>query len=106
MPSTQPQSQPWQAALKYISQCPSCGAKYTPEQARLLTKQGTANMVHITCTDCRGYFVAMIVQMGSGLSSVGTITDLSFEDMARLRAATPITLDETIDAHQYINKNF
>lgn len=44
--------------------------------------------------------MAMILQMGQGLSSVGMITDLSFADTKRLYQASPLTVNEMIAGYQ------
>jgi hypothetical protein len=77
-------SESWKEALKFINKCPLCNTGYEAEQAALFAKHEAANLVHITCKNCRSYFMAMIVMLGQGLSSVGMITDLSFADVERL----------------------
>jgi hypothetical protein len=108
MLKSQPKSQPnsWQAMLKLINQCPVCHTPYGVDSARLFAAQGKTHLVHITCAGCLGYFLTMIMEMGVGISSVGTVTDLSYDDLKRIGSAPAISLDEVIDAHQYINQNF
>lgn len=83
-----------------MSRCPICSAEYGPEAAKLFAKNETASLVHITCAACGSGFVAMIVLLGQGLSSVGMVTDLTLADAVRLHKAEPITVDEMIEAYQ------
>lgn len=90
------QSDAWREALKIINRCPICGEHYQTEAARLFAKKEAASFVHITCQKCRGFFIAMILLLGQGLSSVGMITDMSYQDVERLYKTKPLTTDEVI----------
>lgn len=95
-------SESWKEALKFINKCPLCNTSYEADQAALFAKHDAANLVHITCKECRSYFMAMIVMLGQGLSSVGMITDLSFQDAGRLHQTEPITLDEALEGVRFL----
>lgn len=90
----------WREALKIISRCPICSETYHTEEARRFAKNETASLVHITCHRCQSSFVAMIIMLGQGLSSVGMVTDLNYKDVERLHRAEPITVDEMIEGYQ------
>ena len=96
----------WLEALKFIGHCPICNERYETEKARLFAKRDAANLVHIICGKCASNFIAMIVTMGQGLSSVGMVTDLSFEDAQKLYKTAPLTVDEIISGYQNIQKNY
>ncbi len=93
----------WQEALKMMSRCPICNGEYNKEQARLFARQESAHLVHISCVDCKSYFVAMVMIMGHGLSSVGMVTDLSYDDVVRLHHQAVVTLDEVIEGYESIH---
>ena len=97
----------WREALKIISRCPICSENYHTDEAKLFAKNETASLVHITCHNCGSAFVAMIVMLGAGMSSVGMVTDLNYEDVERLHKATPLSVDEIIEGYQEMQeKNF
>lgn len=96
----------WQEALKFINRCPICGANYEIEKAKLFSKNEAANLIHIPCSECNSYFVAMILVVGHGLSSVGMVTDLSFDDITRLHKIDPITTNEMITGYETINNQY
>lgn len=98
----QPKS--WRDALKIINRCPVCEAVYNADDARLFAEDGEASLVHITCGKCRSHFMALLMVMKQGLSSVGLLTDLTFDDLKRLQKAGPITLDEAIEAHEILER--
>jgi len=95
----------WREAMKFMARCPVCGKTYDVTKAKLLAQNGGANLVHIICKNCSSAFMAFILTMGNGLSSVGMITDLNFEDVKRLYKTEPLTLDELITVHELIKKD-
>jgi len=105
LPVNKKQPSSWQDALKFVGRCPICNAEYKAEEAKLFAKKESANLVHVNCCQCKSSVVFMIMLLGQGLSSVGMVTDLSFEDAKRLYGADEITLDEALDAYDYIQNN-
>jgi len=97
-------SRSWQEALKFIGQCPVCGEEYIDEQAKLYAKHENANLVHISCLKCQSNFIAMVLVMGQGLSTIGMVSDLVFEDAKRLHGVSAIELDEVIEAHKFFEE--
>jgi hypothetical protein len=102
MLTPRPSTDSWREALKFINKCPICSSSYALEEARLFGKHDSASFVHLTCPTCQSYFVAMIVMLGQGFSSVGMVTDLSLGDAERLYAAEPITVNEVIGGFKVI----
>lgn len=98
-------SESWREALKFINRCPICSEAYNNQEAKLFAKNDTTTLVHLTCERCASYFVAMVLVVGQGVSSVGMVTDLSYEDAQKLFRAEPFTTDELIDAHELMQKN-
>ena len=97
----------WREALKIISRCPICSANYETDKAKLLAKSEAAGLIHITCQECHSSFVAMILVLGHGLSSVGMVTDLNYEDVERLHRSDPFTVDEAIEYYAEVQaENF
>lgn len=94
----------WQEALKFINKCPVCGAHYEPDRAKIFAEKDQANLVHISCVECRGNFIAMIIVMTQGISTIGMVSDWTFEDASRLHLFEPISIDELIEGRQTINE--
>ena len=105
MPSLPNKSDSWREALKFINRCPICNSNYDTKEAKLFAKNDLATLVHITCSKCRSYFVTMIMVVGQGVSSVGMVTDLDFDDVNRLYRMEPMSTDEIIDGHEQIYTN-
>lgn len=105
MLTPRPSTDSWREALKFINKCPICSSSYTLEEARLFGKQDGATFVHLTCPSCQSYFVAMIVMLGQGFSSVGMVTDLSLADAERLYRSEPLTMNEVIGGFKLIQNS-
>jgi transcription elongation factor Elf1 len=97
--------EPWQQTLKLISQCPVCGQNYDNKKVELFLNKKNAQMLHITCGQCQGYFIAMVMVFGRGISTVGMVTDLSFADIKRLHTKQPIEVDEIIELNQQLRQS-
>lgn len=107
MPLLPNKAESWRETLKFINRCPICTESYDPKEAKLFGKQDIATLIHITCGKCSSHFVAMIMLVGQGVSSVGMITDLTFADVQKLYRLDPLTMDEIIDGHESIfNQSF
>ena len=107
MSDNSPKSNPIQEGLRLMNQCPLCKGQYAPDAVNVLLKKQSANLVHLTCSNCQNSVLAMIVVTGVGLSSVGMLTDLNVEDARRLKNIGSVTEEEVLNFHTLLNnKNF
>lgn len=97
-------SDSWRNTLKFISHCPVCNQDYQSEAIKLFANESEAKFVHFTCQSCHSYFIAMVMTLPKGVSTVGMITDLSFADVQKVYTLPAITIDEAIEASQIIHK--
>jgi len=82
-------------SLRVVStHCPVCNSRY----------KNDAHLVHITCQQCRSAILAVVLVNGTGISSIGLVTDLTSEDVLKFRDAGALTHDDVIDLHQFITK--
>ncbi|MFH1789861.1 MAG: hypothetical protein ABH832_02225 [bacterium] len=94
-------SQFWQKSLNLISQCPTCGLKYGKKATRqFIDTNESTYLAHITCNNCSTCFLALIMEVGHGLSAIGMVTDLNFEDVKRLNHTQPIAMDEVLEGYE------
>lgn len=92
-------SEQWNEGLKLVSYCPVCETRYNPMEARLLGEQGETQLLHVQCRKCRHSILALVLVNQMGASSVGLLTDLSYEDVMRSKAHTAVTVDDVIQVH-------
>lgn len=89
--------------LKHMSVCPVCGGNYGKNRARLFAAKANANLAHISCEKCKSNFIAMILFMHNGISSVGMVSDLTLADAEKIHCGKKIDIDEVLDHHLLIN---
>lgn len=93
----QPHAAPDGATL--LAACPLCAASYDPHRARVLGKRGEERLLHVACGGCGHAMLAFVAVTPAGVSSIGLITDLSYEDARRFRDAQPVSADHVLAAH-------
>jgi hypothetical protein len=85
--------------LKLVSYCPVCESRYHPMDAQLLDEDGQTHLLHVRCRKCRSAILAVLLINTVGASSVGLLTDLSYEDVLRARLGGGVTVNDVLDVH-------
>ncbi len=88
-----------------ISVCPLCNVKYNPLQLRILDEKIDAHLVYITCRNCCAGVVALIMNRGMGVTSVGLITDLSADDVIKFKESKDLRSEDVLELHQLLESN-
>src|SRR3989338_6971110 len=100
--STHLGSELWNEGLKLVSFCPVCETRYNSMEARLLGEQGETHLLHVQCRKCQNSILALILVNQVGASSVGLLTDLSYEDVIRAKSSRCISVDDVIGVLQML----
>ena len=85
--------------LRFLSVCPLCEASYNPLEARILSEENNSHLLHIQCRKCSNALLALVLVSQMGISSVGLITDLSFDDVLKYKDEAEVTADDVLDTH-------
>lgn len=88
--------------MKLVAYCPVCDTRFNPMEAHVLAKEGETHLVHVRCRKCMHSILALVLINQVGASSVGLLTDLSYEDVIKLRTGDALKIDDVIDTHQWI----
>lgn len=88
-----------QESLRLISYCPVCDTSYNPMEARVIDERDDTHLMHIRCKKCAHSILALVHVSGTGVSSMGLLTDLTFDDVLKFRDAERITMDDVIAFH-------
>jgi len=102
VPSQHQASQYFDEGVKLISYCPLCESSYNPQAARVLGEKEDSHLLHIECGNCANAIIALVLISSVGVSSVGLVTDLRFDEVHRFKHATPISTDDVIEAHHLL----
>ncbi len=93
----QPASSP-----KLLAHCPVCHAMYSTSEIRLLGEKGATRLFHCTCKSCGNAVIAVVLENGGAVSSVGLVTDLKAMDALRFQDLLPVSTDECVATHRLL----
>ncbi len=93
-----------QKTLNLIDKCPICNTSYGKSTKKMSISDNNTHLVHVTCHKCQSYFLAVVLEVAKGTSTVGMITDLNFEDLQRIYKLDYISLNEAIEGSEFLNK--
>lgn len=85
-----------------ISFCPLCQSSFRPMEAKVLEERGEKRLVHLHCGKCQNAMLALVLINKGGMSSIGLVTDLTYDDVVRLRDQRRLTTDDVLDFHQIL----
>lgn len=87
-----------------IARCPVCNLKYDPVEARILEEKQNVHLAYIKCYNCQAAILALIMNNGMGITSVGLITDLSADEVIKFKSKSTINSNDVIEIHQLLEK--
>jgi len=88
--------------LKLISYCPLCEASSNSLRARVLEERDEAYLLYLQCANCGSSIVALVLNSGLGITSVGLVTDLTGDDVLRFKDEGAIKSDDVLTFHNLI----
>jgi hypothetical protein len=72
-------------------------------EARVLGEKEDGHLLHIRCKKCWNSILALVLVSNAGVSSVGLITDLTFDDVRKFSGReTEVTTDDVISVHELL----
>lgn len=83
--------------------CPSCSTALG--KGKVLQGKGGAQLTHYTCKACMHHCVSLVFRTQVGLSSVVLVTDLSFDDVRKMKNNESISSDEVLGLHQLLKND-
>lgn len=89
--------------VKIIAFCPLCDADLNPIKAKIVEDNENMHLVHLQCNKCKGYILAVVLRTVNGLSSVGLITDLNYNDVYNFKGQEKISAEDVLNIHQEFN---
>jgi len=88
--------------VKLISYCPLCESSYNPREAKVLGEKDDSHLLHIQCGNCANAIIALVLISSVGVSSVGLVTDLGYEEVNRFQSHDVISTDDVIETHHLL----
>mgnify|MGYP001568762633 CR=1 FL=1 len=68
-------------------------------EARVLDEDGETHLLHVRCKNCANAMLALVLVTKAGVSSVGLVTDLSYEDVVQFRSSAKVSVDDVLSIH-------
>ena len=96
----QPSGGSFEEGLRILSACPLCETHYNPLEARVLEANEDRHLVHIRCQKCSNAILALLTISRSGVSSVGLVTDLTYDDVVKFKESDEVSVDDVLDTHE------
>lgn len=96
--------------LTYILRCPVCGHRYNVERTKVIDsaeskpRLGANLLVHTDCGRCKSSVVFSIAIDGPEIFSIAMVTDLTSQDTSKFKNSHPITTDDVLATHQFLNE--
>jgi len=95
----------WGEGLKLVSSCPVCETRYNPTDAHVLGQDAETHLLHLHCKKCQHTLLAFVLVNHVGASSIGFLTDLSYEDVLSFRANTPVAINDVLEIHELFSSD-
>lgn len=89
--------------FKYLGNCPMCISKFEPRMATIISRN--LNMAHIyaQCTKCKSSVSVIVKKNAVGfVTTVGMLTDMTKDDLQRLKIIKPLSADDVIEIHKIL----
>ena len=97
----------WNESLKVVSQCPLCQSRQNDMEARVLGQDGEARLLYLNCHKCGNSLLALVLVSHGGVSSIGMVTDLTYDDVRRFHQVEQVCADDVLEIHQALQlENF
>jgi len=75
-------------------------------EAKVLDEKEDGHLLHIRCKKCWNSILALVLVSNVGVSSVGLVTDLVFEDVQKFRAEdAEVTVDDVLEIHALLEED-
>ncbi len=91
--------------LRLMKKCPFCEHEYDVKKVVVLEEFGESHLVHVTCSACNSSILHIILVTQIGLNTMGIITDLTAEEVKRLRQTQGVTEDTLLGFHKFISNS-
>lgn len=100
-----PKSMPFDPPRPEInSNCPSCEAKFDPRRSMVIDESRAGVLFHLTCGNCHTSLLAVVAVSRLGVNAFGMVTDLTADDVRRMRRGARVNQDDVLKAYrEFIN---
>ncbi len=95
--------------MQILTACPLCQANYNPLKTQIMAERDDAHLLYLECRQCGSSVVAVVTTGVGGLSSVGTVTDLTSHEIVAFQDKADVSSDDVLDLYAWLedsDRNF
>jgi hypothetical protein len=82
--------------------CPLCNKEYQPTNMRVLEQAGDTLLAHSHCPNCKGAILSLLYKDLMGITLVGMVTDLDYEDALRVKNGSFVDNDDVLTIYKLV----
>jgi hypothetical protein len=91
--------------LRIVSRCPICQQEHNPTETAILDENDGAHLIYIKCRNCNSGVVAMVAMGVTGVTSLGLVTDLTSQEILKIKDFGRINEEDVLSLHKYLEKD-
>ncbi len=70
----------------------------------MLGEDGETRLLHVQCRKCQNSLLALVLVNQVGASSVGLLTDLTYDDVLKFRVNKQVAINDVIEIHKVLER--
>jgi len=82
--------------------CPLCHKNYKPRHLDTVEQAGETALVHTVCPVCSASVLSLLYRDLLGITMVGLVTDLNFEDAKKFKDAEFVDEDDVLCLYEMV----
>jgi transcription elongation factor Elf1 len=82
--------------------CPLCGQNYDSKKIKVVERKDGLMIFYLVCPRCKSSVMTMVSASSLGVTSVSMLTDITEEDMERFKNKEPISADDVLELHMFL----
>ena len=85
--------------------CPLCNSQHNLQSIKVVPRHGSRAdvLAHTVCGECRSSLLFAVDIRGGEVYLVGIVTDLTYHDTLKFQSLKPLSVEEVIDWHNFLN---
>ena len=83
--------------------CPLCDKEYRPVNMKIVEQAGDTVLAHSHCPSCEGAILSLLYKDFMGITLVGLVTDLNYEDAVKIKNESCIDEDSVLEIYKKLS---
>ncbi len=87
----------------FLGLCPVCHKKLKDNRLAIIDKSDDSALCCVTCVSCASSLMFEVSSLEGGMvTTVGILADIQEEDLRMLKTGAPVSSDDVLDLHTYL----